>query len=554
MLKYFIVLLGALTPLFPYELAIAALFRDEAPYLEEWIEYHLLVGADHFWLYNDTSRDGWQEALAPYIERGLVEVFEWDIPDILFYSTFQVAAYEDALKRGQKNGTKWIAFIDIDEFLLPVEERTVTECLERRFANAAAVLVNWRNFGTGGLYLEKGEPILPRLTACSEELHSRNAQGKSIVQPHLIDETDVCSPHSFIPKEGRCYYNGDGEPIEREGKELLLNGEHHRDYLILNHYFTRDENFYQNVRLMRQKAFGVEPELTAELYEDFNKEEDFKLIEFVKERHPEWAKTHWDKEVPTVSARIYGRLGNNLFQVAAASALAWDNGAKAIFPDFPPFSETFRHVFFRCDNRPRRSNSSFVWNEPSYSYAPIPYHPNMEIVGYFQSEGHFAHHRERIVALFAPHPKDLAYIRKKFYWLEDCLETVGVQLRYYKREFPTESMYPQYGKDYLAKAVGHFSPDALFIVSSDNLDFAKECMPDWAEKVVFLEGEPAYIDFYLLSLCKHNIISNSSFGWWSAWLNQNPEKKVVCPALWMTGCPASVVCPKTWIQVEAGYD
>jgi|GEM_PF-626309 len=539
---------------FSYEFAIAGLFRDEAPYLREWIEYHWMAGADHFWLYNDRSQDGWEAALAPYIEEGLVEVADWPIPDILFYGPFQIAAYEDALRKAQKEGTKWLAFIDIDEFLLPLEGATVLECLNDNFADAAAVFVNWRNFGTGGIYLEPGEPILPNLTACSLKTHSRNAHGKSIVRPALIDEDQVWNPHTFIPREGYSYFNGDGDPIDIEERELLLNGEQHFGYLVLNHYFTKDENFFRSVRQERQKAFGVEPWLTEQLYHDFNRTRDETLLSFVWEKHPQWAKAHWPEEKPFVSARIYGRLGNNLFQVAAASALAWDNGARAIFPDLSSNPESLAHVFFRFDASNLPAKPSLVWNEPAYAYSPIPYFPDMELIGYFQSENHFKKYRERLLHLLSPHPKDLEYIRKKYYWLDEMPDTVGVQLRYYKREFPTESIYPQYGKDYLEKALSSFPASSIFVVSSDAIEYARGSMPAWAENAIFLEGEAPYIDLCVLSLCKHNVISNSSFGWWAAWLNQNPGKEVVCPALWMKDCPASVVCPPEWIQLEAAYD
>ncbi|MBI2743552.1 MAG: alpha-1,2-fucosyltransferase [Chlamydiales bacterium] len=261
-----------------------------------------------------------------------------------------------------------------------------------------------------------------------------------------------------------------------------------------------------------------------------------------------------EEEKGFVIANIYGQLGNNLFQVAAASALAWDNGVDPYFPSFRSSSPVYQRVFFRVNRRPPHQNISFEWNEPSYAYTPIPYQPNMRMIGYFQSEKYFAHHRERLLELFAPHPDDLAYMKQKYQWLFEHPNTVGVQLRYYKFEFPTEDLYPQYGRDYLEKAMAVFPKSALFVVSSNNLDFAKKSIPHWVKNVVFIENEPHYIDFYLLSFCKHNIITNSSFGWWSAWLNQNPNKIVICPSLWIKGFPTQDACPKEWFDIEAKYE
>jgi hypothetical protein len=255
-----------------------------------------------------------------------------------------------------------------------------------------------------------------------------------------------------------------------------------------------------------------------------------------------------------VTARIYGQMGNNLFQIAAASALAWDNGAEACFPELKPSSAVFQHVFFRCNCAPLNAGISFEWDEPTYAYIPISFHPNMRMTGYFQSEKHFAHHRERLIKLFAPRADDMAYMGQKYHHLLLHPNTVGIQLRYYKFEFPTEDIYPQYGRDYLEKAMALFPETSLFVVSSNNLDFARKSLPTWVKNVIFLEDEPHYIDFYLLSFCKNIIITNSSFGWWAAWLNQNPDKIIVRPKIWINGLSIEDVCPESWHVIDAKYD
>jgi hypothetical protein len=77
----------------PHRLAVAALFRNEARYLEEWIEYHLMVGVEHFWLYDDSSTDDWRDVVAPYADAGLVDVVDWPIPDPRAIIASQVRAY-----------------------------------------------------------------------------------------------------------------------------------------------------------------------------------------------------------------------------------------------------------------------------------------------------------------------------------------------------------------------------------------------------------------------------------------------------------------------------
>lgn len=253
---------------------------------------------------------------------------------------------------------------------------------------------------------------------------------------------------------------------------------------------------------------------------------------------------------PHVVADLYGQMGNNLFQVATACAVAWDHDAEPYFPDLASLPTLYHHIFSRCKVYPPHAGNTFQWIEPGFVYHPISFRPNMRMRGYFQSEKYFAHHRKRILELFAPCSLDLKYMRKKYAWLIDHPNTVGVQIRHYFEDQNGE-IFVQYGKDYLQKAMALFPESTLFVVSSNNIEFARKNMPSWAKNVVYLEKEAYYIDFYLLSFCKHNIITNSTFGWWSAWLNQNPNKMVVRPLDWIHGQPTQDVCPESWIKVNA---
>ncbi len=260
-----------------------------------------------------------------------------------------------------------------------------------------------------------------------------------------------------------------------------------------------------------------------------------------------------EEQPPFVTARFQGRLGNNFFQVATASALAWDNGAEPYFMGYRGSGEVGR-AFFRFNLQETERTVETEWYERTYSYSPITYSPNMRLAGYYQSEKYFAHHRKRLLKLLAPSSSDMEYMVHRYSWLIDNPNTVGVQIRYYKGEDPSGGMYPQYGRDYLEKAMALFPESSLFVVSSNDLSYAKQNIPPDKMNVVFLEGEVPYIDLLLLSFCKHNIISNSSFGWWAAWLNQNPHKKVIYPWPLFPTLPSQDYCPTEWISVTAQSD
>lgn len=294
--KYLAFLFLASQTLSAYELGIVTLFRNEANYLKEWIEYHHALGVEHFILYNDRSTDNWGEVLEPYINSHLVEVIDWFLPpETPLFPSWQMTAYQDGLNRSKGNG-KWLAFIDVDEFIVPKKNRTIQECLDQFFPTAGGVYICWRNFGTNYAYVPQGEPIIPQLTGASHPLHPRNASGKSIVRVDAVVIDQIWSPHHLVLKEGAQYYNGSGLPLYFEGNDLLVDPQHTSDLIQINHYVMRDENFYQSVRIPRavSREYGELP-LLQELYSSFNDMQDYLILDFLKENHPKIYYTFWQK-------------------------------------------------------------------------------------------------------------------------------------------------------------------------------------------------------------------------------------------------------------------
>ena len=110
-------------------LSACAIYRNEAPYLREWIDFHRLVGVERFFLYDNGSDDEHRDVLARY--RGdLVVVREWD------QSPGQLAAYEHCLAE-HGSESRWIAFIDVDEFLFSPAGDSVADALRRYDATSA---------------------------------------------------------------------------------------------------------------------------------------------------------------------------------------------------------------------------------------------------------------------------------------------------------------------------------------------------------------------------------------------------------------------------------
>jgi len=159
-------------------LAVCAMFRDEAPYLAEWIAFHQLVGVEHFYLYNNRSSDNFEAVLQPFTDAGCVTLCDWPIP---FHERAQRKAYAHCLE-SVRASVRWLAFIDIDEFLFAPENDSLASAL-RDYEMWPGVVVRWQNYGSSGRRVTSQEPVIERFSWRARSNWVRNRKVKSIVDP-----------------------------------------------------------------------------------------------------------------------------------------------------------------------------------------------------------------------------------------------------------------------------------------------------------------------------------------------------------------------------------
>ncbi|MDR2904393.1 MAG: glycosyltransferase family 92 protein [Helicobacteraceae bacterium] len=170
----------------PNYLAICAIAKDEGVYFKEWIEYHLLVGAQKFYIYDNESSDDTKNVLQPYIDRGIVEY-------IYFPGKYmQLPAYKDCLTR-YRFDSKWIAFIDIDEFIVPITENSIPDFLKKLPRNTSQLFIAWVFYGSNG---HKTKPSGGVIESYRRRAAKSFKIGKSIVNPRLIVK-NTADPHVF---------------------------------------------------------------------------------------------------------------------------------------------------------------------------------------------------------------------------------------------------------------------------------------------------------------------------------------------------------------------
>lgn len=242
---------------------------------------------------------------------------------------------------------------------------------------------------------------------------------------------------------------------------------------------------------------------------------------------------------PFVVGKLMGQLGNQFFIIAATSCLAWDNGAEPYFPSLlteQDFNIPLNHrmIFYNLNAAEPEQEIDYTYFESKFTYSPIPYQPNMSIFGWFQSDKYFRHRKQEIIELFAPDEEIKCYLYEKYCSIILNPKTVSIHYRSYDKEDPQHIVYSKCDRDYYQRAISQFSEDSIFVVFSNDIQWCKDNFSEIPRKFIFIEGEAHYHDIYLMSMCRHNIICNSSFSWWGSYLNTNPEKKVIAPKSWFS--------------------
>lgn len=277
------ILLGAVAVLFLYgnegwgfslekthQLSICTLFKNEATYLKEWIEYHRLVGVDHFYLYNNGSNDLYYKVLSPYIQQGVVTLIEWPnfIPGeneecpYIWALTTQISAYENALKVVAGPETKWLAFLEVNDFLVPSAVDNLIEILNYYDVYSGIDLLE-NFFDTSGLnFIEKRALIENLELTLPPKKVIDHCFCKMIVKP------DLCK--GFLWPPYRCIFK------DEEEIHVLAKSE-----LRINHYCKYEDSFVTN---KSQPSLQVdyralsEAELTELLTANYRIEDQERLI------------------------------------------------------------------------------------------------------------------------------------------------------------------------------------------------------------------------------------------------------------------------------------
>lgn len=209
-----------------HEIAIVAVFLNEAEYLKEWIEFHLMVGVDRFYLYDNGSSDEFSTILEPYCQAGQVLLLPW--APFISDASAQRLAYAHAARNCARS-VQWLAFIDIDEFLFSETSDDIKPVFAK-LERFAALTIPRFEFGPNG-HKEKPEGlVIENYTRVGrrDATSNSNMNSKAAIRPTLAEEIGT----------HKCVVAGDTLAIEPVGSGPVE--------LRINHYFSKSNREFEN--------------------------------------------------------------------------------------------------------------------------------------------------------------------------------------------------------------------------------------------------------------------------------------------------------------------
>ena len=308
--------------LFRYELAIVLIIKDGAVYMPEWIEYHLLAGVDHFYIYDNDSSDNLFEVLKPYIDGGVVD-----------YKKFpgkraQCAVYNDAVDN-HRFDCRYMAFIDDDEFLRPVDERqSIKDVLHEifeKYPEAAGLTVNGFHFGSSGFETaDFSRGVTERFVRRMKEA---DIHPKIIANPRLVERVE--NPHymNFFHGLRSIDSGGNLNSIINYGSHSVhFNDPPLTDKIFYNHYALKSREEYAK-KFKRGDVFFAQSSYNMEKFNNIdltaNEVFDDGIIRYIQARQKRLEDIGGGNSFPIESRKsANGRLFNALIQNILPSTVA----------------------------------------------------------------------------------------------------------------------------------------------------------------------------------------------------------------------------------------
>lgn len=264
-----------------FKISICGIFKDEASFLREWVEYHEMIGVDHFYLYNNNSTDNYLAVLQPYIDRGLITLI--DFP----YNHAQIKAYKDFYEKF-RHETQWVSFLDIDEFIVPTKANDLLEWI-KGYEKYPVILIYWKMFGTSGLMKHDwGKLVTEQYHVCWSKIYHC---GKCLINTDydilkFDSNTHHCPtmiyPVFGIPFRARPINQFKSSCIGKSNSGFFR--KENNPTIQINHYWSKAWDIYDSKRNKTDVFFKENPKNDIRYFlfhENQNSSSDYNIYRFL---------------------------------------------------------------------------------------------------------------------------------------------------------------------------------------------------------------------------------------------------------------------------------
>lgn len=255
-----------------------------------------------------------------------------------------------------------------------------------------------------------------------------------------------------------------------------------------------------------------------------------------------------------IVTKLQGGLGNQMFQWAYGKALSIIHNTSLYLDTSFYINQTvntprnyelnkFHNIKYQ---EPKIENKPIIQINDNFNYTELLYNENNNyfLNGFWQSEKYFLNVSELIKEQLQPTTETREKLKKQ-------ITGKSVSLHIRRTDYVTSNgFHPVQTFDYYDKALEIIGDYDQLLVFSDDINWCKKNLK--YENILFVENQDNVEDMWLMSLCDHNIIANSSFSWWGAWLNQNEDKIVIAPNNWFgpqSNLNESDIIPSNWIKI-----
>lgn len=186
-----------------------------------------------------------------------------------------------------------------------------------------------------------------------------------------------------------------------------------------------------------------------------------------------------------------------------------------------------------------------TFQEAVFAFQELPREENLNLSGYFQSERYFRDYREELLEMFSPNSNLVKRL--------NCFDFSGSTSIHCRRGDYCwlSQVHPPVSLEYLDQAINLIGRNSKFLIFSDDPQWCADNVCRLAIDIEIID-EDAEFSLYAMTRCQNNIIANSSFSWWGAWMNRRPDKVVVAPQQWFgPNGPqdSSDLVPEQWISL-----